>query len=200
MSEDLHMAEGNGLDELDFPGDPSKLPTVNELPLGVVEVKIGVGTPGFTKEATEPGKVGGYARVSIQFIMTDHPNQQGYAGMMVTQGFFIGSKEDPKAAKWGTWARNAVLLMSMFEKAGVAFGQGTRLREALKAAEGQVVLAEVALRGGKNPQYADEHVIKRFHRVGTKEVQLREGAASADARAAADPELAAAFSGVSNED
>lgn len=195
MSEDLTI--GNGLDDLDFPGDPGKLPTSNEFPLGTIELKIGVGTPGHTPEATEPGKIGGYARVSVQFIMTDNPAQAGYAGMPGTQDFFLGSKEDPKAKKWGTWARNAVLLMSMFKESGVAFGQGTKLREALKAAEGQVILADVRKRGGKKPQYADRHEIKKFYRAGSRPVHLVEetnGAGTVDAG------IADAFSGVSDSD
>lgn len=197
MSEDLTI--GNGLDEgPDFVSDPSKLPTSNELPLGTVELKIVGGKGKFTPEATEPGKVGGYAIVTVQFVMTDAPGQSAFAGMPVSHDFFIGSKEDPKARKPATWLRNGTLLMSMFKEGGISVSPGSKLPELLAAAQDQVIGAEVKRRGGNKPQYADRHEIKKFHRAGTKPVQLVE--IDADQRAAADPELAAAFSGVSNSD
>ena len=196
MPEDLTI--GNGLDELDFPGDPSKLPTSSELPLGTIEVKIVHGEPGLTAAATEQGKVGEKAIVNVQFVMTDHPGQSGWAGFPNTETFWLGSDQDPKARKWGTWARNGVLLMSMFKESGVHFGEGTKLREALKAAEEQVLLADVRLKGGKNKAWADRHVIRKFYKAGSRPVQLVEE--SRDAGGAGDAELQAAFSTVSNED
>ena len=197
MAEDLTI--GNGLDEgPDFVSDPSKLPTSNELPLGTVELRIVGGKGKYTPEATEPGKVGGYAIVSVQFVMTDNPGQAAFTGMPCTHDFFIGSKEDPKARKPATWTRNATLLMSLFKEGGVSVAGGAKLPELLAAAQDQIVLADVRRRGGNKPAFADQHVIKKFYRAGTKPVQLLE--MEADARAAADPELAAAFTGVSNHD
>lgn len=195
MSEDLTI-NGSGEGEFHFSVDPTKIPTSNELPLGRVELKIGTHKFGKTKANPEKGTPS-FAILTIQFVMTDNPGQQGWAGMTISQDWFLGSKEDPGAEKQGTQMRNFVPIMNMIKEAGVAVTRTSKASELLKAAEGQVVGADVRLNGGKNEAFKDRHVIKRFWRAGTKQVELVDAKSAGNA---GDPELASAFAKVSDSD
>ena len=172
------MAEGielnnPELESLEFPTDPSKLPTSAELPLGDVLLEIKSVKVAKTKENTDGAlnkkgelKVGGKKVVNVQFALAE---PEDVAGIPHTKTFFIGSDEDPEGKKEGTWKRNGTLLMKMFKSARVG---GKTFAEYAAAAVGQKVGASVKVEKSNDPQYADKHTPRDFWEPGTKIVKV----------------------------
>jgi hypothetical protein len=166
---------GNGpdIESLDFPVDPTTLPTTSELPLGDLLLEIKSVTVTKTKENTTGElnykgelKVGGKKTVAVQFGLVE-PSE--FAGLPYTHRFYIGSDADPEAIKPGTWQRNAVLLMAMFKAAQVG---GKTFKEYSAAANGQRVGATVKVEKSKDPKYPDKHIVRAFWQPGTKQISL----------------------------
>ena len=172
------MAEGielnnPELESLEFPTDPSKLPTTAELPLGELILEIKSVKVAKTKENTSGElnragnlKVGGKKVVNVQFALSE-PTEA--AGIPHTKMFVIGSDEDPEGKKEGTWKRNGTLLMQMFKAARVG---GKTFAEYAAAAIGQKVGASVKVEKSNDPQYPDKHTPKGFWEPGTKMVKV----------------------------
>jgi hypothetical protein len=174
MAEGIEL-NGNGpdIESLDFPVDPSTLPTTSELPLGDLLLEIKSVNVTKTKENTDGAlnykgelKVGGKKTVAVQFGVSEPAE---FAGMPYTHRFYIGSDADPEAIKPGTWQRNGTLMMAMFKAAAVG---GKTFKEYAAAAVGQVVGATVKVEVSKDPKYPDKHITRAFWTPGTRQVAL----------------------------
>src|SRR5271166_1993880 len=90
------------LSTLEFPSDPSKLPTSKELPLGTIELEITGWTAVKTKDVGEDdpdyakGKRGNKLMFKGQFKATAPAE---IAGLPYSHNFVVGSNTDPAAAK-----------------------------------------------------------------------------------------------------
>jgi hypothetical protein len=154
---------------LEFPGDPTKLPTSRELPLGVLEFEIKGFQIGATSDVTHNKK-----KVTVQLIVAAPEEARGVPAF---HDFIIGSDTDPAAKEKATWDKNAWLLMQMLKESGVVMSPHTRFLEAVGASTGNHVLGSVLLSKGNTDKdgrtWPDKHVIRRFHRVGSKPVGIR---------------------------
>lgn len=165
----------------EFPCDPEDLPTSSELPVGDVILEIKSIKPEFTKPNTDGTidtktgrpKVGEKLAIAVQFALAE---PEDMAGIPHTQRFYIGSNEDPKAEKVGTWKRNATLLMSMFKAAHVG---GKTKDEYFAAALGQKVGASVKVEKSRDPKYQDKNVPRVFWEPGTRPVRVLDGGGDA---------------------
>jgi len=180
MSEEI-----SSIENLDFEGDLTKLPTSKELPVGLVELEIKAITTGKTKpnttgevypadHKTKAGKpkVGEKVFVNAQVMVTDHPNQLAYRGRTGFHRFYIGSDTDPSAKAQSTWKANATDLMRMLKSAKVAMSPTTKISDALKASVGNKFIGETKVEQDRTGKYADKVVIRNFFAVGAKEVSI----------------------------
>lgn len=169
------MADFDTMETLEFPVDPSTLPTTTELPVGELLLQIKAIKVAKTKEAdgsinpkTGRPKVGGKKVVNVQFSVHE---PEEYRGIPHTKMFVIGSDEDPNALKPMTWKRNATLLMAMFKAAKVG---GNSMAEYVAAATDGIIGADVRIEKSKDPQYGDKHTPKAFWEPGKKMVRVVE--------------------------
>ena len=174
------MDESLDLTSMEFPVDPTTLPTRSELPIGQVHLEIKnftmvkSGQP--SDEDAAKGKVGGKVGVAIQFALMD-PSE--LAGIPHTERVWIGTDQDPEAKKPATWARNAVPLMKLFKEAGVSVQPTSKFPELCSAATGQKVGADVNKRASTriNPKTGapyEAQIRLSYWKVGTKQVHLIE--------------------------
>lgn len=174
MAEGIELnGHGPEIESLDFPVDPSTLPTTSELPLGdllleIKSVSVTKTKENITGETKTNGqlKIGGKKTVAVQFGLTEPSD---LAGLPYTHRFYIGSDADPEAIKAGTWQRNGVLMMAMFKAAAVG---GKTFKEYAAAAVGQTVGATVKVEKSRDPKYPDKHIVRAFWTPGTRQVAL----------------------------
>ncbi len=164
------------LSTLEFPGDPSKLPTSKELPLGDIELEITNWSAVKTKDVGEDdpdyakGKRGNKLMFKIQFKATA---PQEIAGLPYTHQCVVGSNTDPAGAKESTWASGGgTEVMKILNRAGTHLGSTTKPREAMLASVGQRLVGEVKLEKDKKGQYPDKHIVKGWHKVGDRQPRL----------------------------
>jgi len=160
------------LSTLEFPSDPSKLPTSKELPLGRIELEIANWTAVKTKDVDESdpdyhtkGKRGNKLMFKIQFKATA---PQEIAGLPYTHQCVVGSNTDPAGSKESTWASGGgTEVMTILTKAGTHLGATTKPREAMEASVGQRIIGEVKVEKSRDSRYPDKHVVKKWHKVGS---------------------------------
>lgn len=170
------MSDFDTMETLEFPVDPSTLPTTTELPLGELLLQIKAVKITKTKENTDGTinprtgrpKVGGKKAINVQFSVHE---PEEYRGIPHTKMFLIGSDEDPDGLKPMTWKRNATLLMAMFKAAKVG---GNSMAEYIAAATDTIVGADVRVEKSKDPRYSDKHTPKAFWEPGKKAVKVVE--------------------------
>jgi len=159
---------------LDFPVDPSELPTTLDLPLGDLYLRIKKFDISKSKENEDGSRnkkgeliVGGKKCVSVTFEVAE---PEEFAGMYHTKRFWVGTQGDPGATNLSTWRTNraCVLLMKMFLKAKVG---GKSLTEYMAAAKDQLVGASVKVEKGGG-DYPDINTPKDFFECGERPVRL----------------------------
>ena len=178
------MADFDSMETLEFPVDPSTLPTTTELPLGELLLQIKAIKIAKTKESdgsinerTGRPKIGNKKCVNVQFAVVE---PEEYRGIPHTKMFLIGSDEDPNALKPMTWKRNATLLMAMFKAAKVG---GASMAEYIAAATDGIVGADVRVEKSKDARYSDKHTPKAFWEPGKKMVRVVEEQGGGDVEA-----------------
>jgi hypothetical protein len=164
------------LSTLEFPGDPSKLPTSKELPLGDIELEVVGWSAVKTKEVNEgdegydKGKRGNKLMFKIQLKATA---PEEIAGLPYTHQCVVGSNTDPAGLKESTWASGGgTEVMKILSKAKTHLGATTKPREAMLASVGQRVIGEVKLEKDRKGVYPDKHVVKNWHKVGDRQPRL----------------------------
>ncbi len=170
---DNYELGGAEMESLEFPCDPTSLPTSSKLPLGdvILEIKsieVTKSAPNLTGEKNKRGevRVGEKKMVKVQFAL-DEPEDS--RGIPYTHNFVIGSDQDPQGEKAGTWKRNGTLLMAMYAAARVG---GKTHKEYMAAAVGQKVGSTVKLEKSRDPNFDDKNVPKAFWAPGTKQVRV----------------------------
>jgi hypothetical protein len=166
------------LSTLEFPSDPSKLPTSKELPLGTVELEITGWSASLTKKVTQEsdpvafgkGNRGEKLALKAQFKVTSPVE---FAGLPYTHNFYVGSNTDQLAKKESTWASGGgTEVMKVLKQAGVSLGATTKPMEATAASVGQRILAEVKVETDRTGKFPDKHIVRGWYKVGTRPVAL----------------------------
>lgn len=164
------------LSTLEFPTDPSKLPTSKELPLGDIELEITNWSAVKTKDVVEgdegydKGKRGNKLMFKIQFKATA---PEEIAGLPYTHQCVVGSNTDPAAQKESTWASGGgTEVMKVLSKSGTHLGATTKPQEAMLASVGQRLVGEVKLEKDRKGVYPDKHIVKGWHKVGDRVPRL----------------------------
>ena len=173
------MPEEVEISSLSFGGDPTKLPTTKQLPIGdiIVTIKsfkaIKSGEP--DDAARAQGKVGGKVAVEMQ-VAVSQPEK--FKGILGRKTFWIGDDSDPEAKNKATWERNGTDLMAALKHAGVGLTPSTKPAEACQAAVEQQVGIHTYLKGEKpNPKggvYAARVEVGSFWKPGTREVKVQD--------------------------
>ena len=167
------------LSTLEFPGDPSKLPTTKELPLGDIELEITGWSAVKTKPVNEGDK--GYEKGNrgnkLMFKTTFKATApEEIAGLPYTHQCVVGSNADPAAQKESTWASGGgTEVMKILNRSKTHLGATTKPNEAMLASVGQRVIGEVKLEKDRNGVYPDKHVVRNWHKVGDRQPRLAEG-------------------------
>ena len=184
------MSEEVDLNSIEFPCDPSTLPTRSELPVGSVVLEIKNFTATTSSDETH-NKIG----IACQFGLAE---PEALAGIPHTERFWIGTDDDPKGLKPATWKRNAVKLMKLFKESGVSIQPTSKVQELCAAAVGQRVGADTNMRASTkiNPKTGkpyEPQLNLSYWKVGTKQVHLVE-----DDAALSQPFAAASQNGASS--
>jgi len=175
------MVPDNEEISFEFPGDVSKYPATRETPVGEVLFTIKKVTPSFTKPNTtgvtnpKTGQLKVGEKLAIKVLMVVSPGvsgQEDHAGTMHNEDFYIGSDEDPKALKPGTWHRNATRFFEMVDKAGVARTPSTKPSQLFAALAEQQVGCRVRIEKSNDPQYSDKRKIRGYFKPGTVPVKI----------------------------
>ena len=187
------MPEEVEISSLSFGGDPTKLPTTKQLPIGdiIVTIKsfkaIKSGEP--DDGARAQGKVGGKLAIEMQVAVSQPPKFKGILGRKT---FWIGDDACPMpsidadstpqqvALAKATWERNGTDLMAALKHAGVGLTPSTKPAEACAAAVEQQVGIHTYLKGEKpNPKggvYAARVEVGSFWKAGTRAVKVQDDA------------------------
>jgi hypothetical protein len=177
------------LSTLEFPGDPSKLPTSKELSLGDIELEITGWSAVKTKPVNEGDK--GYDKGNrgnkLMFKATFKATApEEIAGLPYTHQIVVGSNADPAAQKESTWASGGgTEVMKILNRAKTHLGATTKPNEAMLASVGQRVIGEVKLEKDKNGVYPDKHIVKNWHKVGDRQPRLAGDGVGSPLRASA---------------
>ncbi len=178
------MPEEVEISSLSFGGDPTKLPTTKQLPIGDIIVTIksfkaikSKPTDELSDQERASGKVGGKVAVEMQ-VAVSQPER--FKGILGRKTFWIGDDSDPEAKNKGTWERNGTDLMAALKHAGVGLTPSTKPAEACAAAVEQQVGIHTYLKGEKpNPKggvYAARVEVGSFWKPGTREVKVQDDA------------------------
>lgn len=181
------------LSTLEFPADPSKLPTSKELPLGDIELEITSWSAYLTKEVTEESDPVAFAKGNRgkklafkgQFKATAPAE---IAGLPYTHDVYVGSNVDPLARKESTWASGGgTEIMKILKQSKTHLGATTKPQEALLASVGQRLVGEVKTEKDRRGVYPDKHKVKGWHKVGDRQPRLAGDVGGVIAPVAAQP-------------
>lgn len=164
------------INSLEFPCDPSSLPTKRELPVGDLLVAI----RGLEEKTFEPREGSTTKAKKIIELNVQVTEPKEYAGTFHRHTFWIGSDEDPNAKNPATWVKNGTDLMNLFKQAGVSVTKSTKLPEAIAAAKDSIVGVHSYLKRSKNlndktgEPWPPKVQIGSFWKPGTREVGVVE--------------------------
>jgi hypothetical protein len=172
---------GSAPESFEFPCDPKELPITVEAPVGELIFEIRKFERGRTA-ANVDGKlvdnpkspryglprIGNKAMATVSLQVVE---PQQYAGIMTFEKFYLGTDDDPDAAKKTTWKSNryCVLLNKLIQKAHVG---GKTAAEVEVAAVGQQVGGSVRTKKSGDPKYSDQNVVQDYWEPGTKQVHV----------------------------